>query len=436
MKKFFAVITIIALILSVFSITPIAKGQPYEYFKSQLNADEQKIYEAFIQAAVLPQGEAEIPTLSTIQFQFTADTAISTNQQLQDFVNNNTACKNALSKLDSYFKNATTAMTMDHPEYYWLINSSLAELNYGFSSTGKDVSIVDLVISVPNPMANSATALSSVDSKLQSIGAQGTDLQKVKTIHTWLCNNVSYVSGTNSHNIYGALFEGKAVCQGYAEAFKAACDYYGVKCVCVEGLAINTRGLREAHMWNYVLINNTWYAIDVTWDDQTSGVYEDFYLVGSDTVATHFDNKAFKDTHSPDGILGGTAVKTFNYPILSQNAYAINNPTQAPTKAPTAVPTIKPTGTPNQNTPVNTSGATITQAPAENNVTPTPNEQAGGSVTPTIENTLQLTLEPTADLMDEPGIKNPDSTIIVICASAIGLIVVAAIVVVIIRKKR
>lgn len=450
MKKLLALITVLAIAFCLFTITTNAQTQTYEYFKSQLNADEQKIYAAFLDAAASPAGESAVPVLSTIQYEFTAQNSINSQEQLNSFIQNDTACKTSLTNLNNYFKNAIAAAANDHPEYYWLLNSQLAKLSYGYSSYGKNVKIVDVVINIPQPVANAKQSIDNFYNKIKSIGATGSDLQKIKTIHDWLCNNVVYVESTNSHNAYGALFEGKSVCEGYAKAFKAACDYFGIKCVCVEGDAINTKGVPESHMWNYVLVNNTWYAIDVTWNDQNSGIYDDYYLVGADTVATHFDNLPFKNSHLPDGKIGATAQKVFNYPSLSKNGYSISNPTQAPTKAPTPIPTNKPTktntpintptnqpGQPNQNTPQSTHGITVTQAPVENNITPTPTEQTGNNVTPTIENTMQATLEPTEDnSIDKQGINKPKSTIIIISASAVGIITVAAIIAIIIRKKR
>ena len=433
MKRFFAFVTIFALLLCAFNITPKAQGEVYEYYKSQLNADEQTVYQAFITASKSPAGECEIPTLSTIQYSFTTSTPITTQQQLTDFVNNNQACKDALSKLNLYFKNAIHALAMDHPEIYWLDNSQLGKLNYGYSSKGTSVSVVDVVVSIPKPEANPTQSLNKVNEKLKSIGATGTDIEKVKAIHDWLCNNVQYIDGSNAHDLYGSLFNGKAVCQGYAEAFKAACDYYGIKCVCVKGDALNSKGQREAHMWNYVLINNTWYAVDVTWDDQGKNIYYDYFLAGKNTVADHFDDKKFTVSHIADGHFGGAGQKEFNYPTLSDSGYSINNPTAKPTQKPvqnnaTAKPTEKPTETNNVQatqtaTPTIVTGTETTNAPQNE---PTP------ATTDSVENSL-----PTHTTQEQqPSSENNSSTVIIIACAGIGVVVVASVVAMIIRKKQ
>lgn len=40
-----------------------------------------------------------------------------------------------------------------------------------------------------------------------------------------------------------------------------------IPCIIVIGKATNTKGQTENHAWNYVQINEKWYAVDCTWDD-------------------------------------------------------------------------------------------------------------------------------------------------------------------------
>lgn len=60
---------------------------------------------------------------------------------------------------------------------------------------------------------------------------------------------------------YGALMEGKAVCQGYAYAFKLLCDKAQIPCWIVTGF------YKEPHAWNYVWLDGDYYMVDLTWDD-------------------------------------------------------------------------------------------------------------------------------------------------------------------------
>lgn len=72
----------------------------------------------------------------------------------------------------------------------------------------------------------------------------------------------------------GALLEGRAVCSGYTRAFQDVCEAAGVPCVVVVSDD-------EAHAWNQINVNGTWYNVDVTWDD-AQGTHDYFGLSDED----------------------------------------------------------------------------------------------------------------------------------------------------------
>ena len=125
----------------------------------------------------------------------------------------------------------------------------------------------------------------------------------IKSVHDYLADTVYYPDLNSSdykmsaHDAYGALVEGRAVCQGYSDAIKILCDYYNIPCVCISGTA-NGGG----HMWNAVQMDDgKWYFIDCTWDDQGSyGTYYDFFLVGSQSTNTYFGGAQFGKEHVND----------------------------------------------------------------------------------------------------------------------------------------
>lgn len=150
----------------------------------------------------------------------------------------------------------------------------------------------------------------------------GSDYDKVLKAHDWLVDNVEYDTTLNNsyiYNLYGALVSRKAVCEGYAEAFKYLMDYAGVPCILVVGSATNSNGDTENHEWNYVKINEKWYAVDCTWDDPiitgngkiTNNIKYKYFLKGADTI-----NK----NHYPNGKITNQG-KEFVYPTLSETSY-------------------------------------------------------------------------------------------------------------------
>ncbi len=118
-----------------------------------------------------------------------------------------------------------------------------------------------------------------------------TDYQKALIIHDRLINNCDYVKdeATHSYDAYGAIVEGKAVCQGYTLAYM-----YLLKQVGIESYFCNSKKL--GHAWNIVKINNKYYHVDTTFDDPTGAmlgtVKHDFFLLSSNAIALDEKHKA------------------------------------------------------------------------------------------------------------------------------------------------
>lgn len=120
---------------------------------------------------------------------------------------------------------------------------------------------------------------------------------KILYIHDYILQNTVYDESLNSaHSAYGAMIQGKAVCEGYARAFGYICSKAGIKTVNVAGKGTSPSGQTENHMWNKVYYNKKWYDIDLTWDDPISIYTENsnyhYFMCGS---------KIFSKTHTPEG---------------------------------------------------------------------------------------------------------------------------------------
>ena len=109
------------------------------------------------------------------------------------------------------------------------------------------------------------------------------DTEKVKRIHDYLCENMKYDYSYKNYTAYGMLVKKTAVCQGYATAFYALCIQAGLSVRCVPGIGYPNDGSSGNHMWNIVKIGSKWYNIDVTWDDQSSGIVYDYFLKNNTT---------------------------------------------------------------------------------------------------------------------------------------------------------
>lgn len=98
------------------------------------------------------------------------------------------------------------------------------------------------------------------------------------------------VSSLASFNIYGAMINHIAVCDGISSAFKLLCNIEGIECIKVSGLGVsNTRS--ENHAWNKVKIDGKWYVADATWGRSSGYVNHRYFLIDeSDASKTHKEN--------------------------------------------------------------------------------------------------------------------------------------------------
>ena len=172
---------------------------------------------------------------------------------------------------DYQITQAVEAYKNDHPETFWLKGSSLF-VPYG------DTTSVKLDYTVQNDKLIAAKkkfniAVASVLKNLPS----GNDFEREEYINNYIIDNCKYddaaaenddVQG-NENDAYGALVDGKAVCEGYARAFQLLCNKANIDSVLLSGIADS-----DNHAWNGVKIGGDWYQIDVTWDDVDDFIYD------------------------------------------------------------------------------------------------------------------------------------------------------------------
>ncbi len=145
-------------------------------------------------------------------------------------------------------------------------------------------------------------------------------------IHDWLVKNIQYDKTTeNAANVYGALIEGKALCEGYSRAFQYLMNKIGIETVLITGTA------GEAHMWNMVKLHGQYYFVDVTHDDPTPDqVIENGkeYLIGHScfNITTSTIGKTHtidaKGSRTENGFLRNADLQTCT--STSHNYYYVN----------------------------------------------------------------------------------------------------------------
>lgn len=112
-------------------------------------------------------------------------------------------------------------------------------------------------------------------------GYAGSDYDKILFAYDYLCDNTVYSDDAEdyeSHSAYGAFVSGKAVCEGYAKAYKILLDKMGIP---------NYIVINSTHAWNVVMYDGEWYFVDVTNGDFNS-CYA-YFMLGSDVLCNAVD---------------------------------------------------------------------------------------------------------------------------------------------------
>ncbi len=284
-----------------------------KYFYNQLEEPSKIIYNAL---------ESNKENMKSGTYQ------IELGDSFTDILNN----ENGQDELGDYYQSAIEAYTYDNPDVFYLSpNKMYLNIETTTSSTGVSYNVYinngnenNYFSDEFTSAAQVETAISQIETVKNNILAQKTGdvYSDIKLVHDYLVDNIEYdstLSKDNIYDIYGALINHVAVCEGYARAFKYILDEMGISCVLVIGTGTNSSGETERHAWNYVEIQGSWYAVDCTWDDPI--------VVGGGTVSESSKYKYFLKgsndfltDHTPSGQFtsGG---KEFTYPTLSTSSY-------------------------------------------------------------------------------------------------------------------
>lgn len=308
----------------IFIIEPITEPEHSEekednlyssYYYSQLNEDAKKIYDG------LKENKAKLTSGN-----YTIDYGTEFNTILNS--------EGGKEKVSTDFQSAWNAFSYDNIDLFY-IDVSKVTLTSEQSNLG---GIITYSLSIgpgendnyflnsfknEDEVKNAIEYLENIKEQMIEQTANDNIYTKIAKVHNWLIYFISYEESETSkdeHTIYGALRNGKAVCEGYARAFKYLMDGLNVPCVLVSGTALNSQGETETHAWNYVQINNNWYAVDVTWDDpvvigggeQTNDMKYRYFLKGSDNFFTD---------HTEDGVISELSMK-FKFPTLATQDYS------------------------------------------------------------------------------------------------------------------
>ncbi len=176
-------------------------------------------------------------------------------------------------------------MLYEHPELYYLNTvikiDRVAETDDYYIRLG----VYEDFISGKARAEYSAALADKINWYLEQVTGE-TVYDKELKIHDLICENVVYDKQAKyTQSIASALLDGRSVCAGYAESFVLLCRAFDIPATTVTS---------EPHEWSEVKLGDYWYAVDVTWDDQ-SGNYN-YFNKSDDTIKGY--SEAAKTNHT------------------------------------------------------------------------------------------------------------------------------------------
>jgi len=276
-------------------------------FIDQLDDNEKIIYEAILEVSKKTPPEFEV----TVTYD---DTNLKLSfDEFREKINNSSM-------------NVITALMNEHPELWWIgpysriisyYNDYIHQIHYNLlTKNSKHYGFTnDNIVSLNRKIE---IMKNDIKKKISNLGLQ-TNYAILRYIHDYLIVRNNYLldeNRTHIRNIYGSIVENLCVCEGYAEAFQYLAQQYGINCIIARS---------NTHEWNMVQMSDSWYHVDVTWDDPGShnngygydkDISTNYFLIGATNISQREQNNAH--------VLIFSAFKdhiSFDYPPISENDY-------------------------------------------------------------------------------------------------------------------
>ncbi len=198
--------------------------------------------------------------------------------------------ENALNVDDSFVPSASVtvdelkdtfeAVYNDHPELFWV---DIITYSYQYSDDGYCTQVGLYYYDIVNDLDKSKDLFESYASKIISEANKlDSNYDKEKYIHDAVIELVEYDENASmTQSAYSALVNHKSVCAGYAKTFQYLMTRIGIPTYYVTGTSEGN------HAWNIVMLDDEYYNVDLTWDDQKRIIYDYFNVSDAVFNKTH-----------------------------------------------------------------------------------------------------------------------------------------------------
>lgn len=188
-----------------------------------------------------------------------------------------------------------TAFVNDNPQFFYISNTYSYEGYRRGSIDFYNVFCLVFTMRAQERLVAANQLNTAVESFLKDVNYSQDQFEKELMMHDRLLQFCSYetrASATDNpiavypmaFTAYGALVEGRAVCEGYSRAMELLLHRCGLECTLVGGK--DESG--APHMWDLVTVDGRNYHLDPTWDDNAEGFHHSYFnLTTEEILRTH-----------------------------------------------------------------------------------------------------------------------------------------------------
>lgn len=175
---------------------------------------------------------------------------------------------------DACADSATSAPNEGDYLTFSIANSKVSATTHG------DTITFDVTINYRDDAAKEAQVTSKINQLKNDWNIESkTDIEKIKFIHDYVVNRVTYDKTYTKYSAYDALIGQSSVCQGYSLITYRLLKTYGIEARIISGK--DTKQNRN-HAWIIVKAGGKYYNLDTTWDstlaDENETRYDYFLL--------------------------------------------------------------------------------------------------------------------------------------------------------------
>lgn len=286
MKRKIIIVLLMLLIITGFIKKQNISADTTNYYYNQLNENAKKFYNCFVKM------EEEGIFKTNKSYDLIKNEIISEKEINQLLKGNNQIFKDFAAGKDAYYLEHVNNFYVDFSKLELSIkqqnNKYLAYIDSGRNNSylyeGIELDKLDSMIEQYNNILNKTkTELEKIASKYEQIKFIN-QLITTRTTYDFNADGTKLMQN-QIRTSFGSLINGYAVCEGYARSFKALLDLINIQSEIIIGYYHNENNI-EPHAWCHVLLDNKWYLVDPTFNDNNQNI-EQYLLLGSSNTTLY-----------------------------------------------------------------------------------------------------------------------------------------------------